>query len=99
MPFDLPVKAAAYKDGPVLETTIPNFPLNLAEAVEKYGEEFVYADFVRNYVIKVQGKMRAEYNAPGNVSKTKKGSALAAISAARRRAAVLEANATDSVTE
>jgi len=101
--FDLSIKAAAYKDGPVLETIVPNFPENLAEAVKKYGEDFVFADFVRNYTIKVQGKMRAEYNAKGNISHTKKGSALAQITAARRaaaaRKAIMEANATSSVTD
>jgi hypothetical protein len=96
--LNLEIKAAAYKDGPILTTTVPNFPSNLKEAVAKYGEDNVFADFVRNYVIKVQGKMRTEYNAKDQISKTKKGSALAQVTAARRRAAIMAAEATSSVT-
>jgi hypothetical protein len=97
--LNLEIKAAAYKDGPILTTVVPNFPSNLKEAVAKYGEDNVFADFVRNYVIKVQGKMRAEYNAKDQISKTKKGSALAQVTAARRRAAILAAESESSVTD
>jgi hypothetical protein len=89
----LVIKAAATKGGKILTKEVPNFPINMAEAVERFGEDAVYADFVRNFTIKVQGKMRAEYTAPNTTGKTKSGSAIAQVLAARTAARIAELNA------
>ena len=72
------IEASASKGGKLLTKTMVDFPQTLAEAVEQYGEKKVFGHFVRNLVIEVQGKMRAEYKAPdgGGSSGTKTGSAL-----------------------
>lgn len=93
MPMVLVIKAAVVKGGKVITKEVPNFPINMAEAIARFGEDNVYADFVRNYTIKAQGKMRAEYTAPNTTGKTKQGSAISQVLAAREEAARAALNA------
>jgi hypothetical protein len=57
--------------------------MDLDEAVARFGKDEVYAGFVKSYVIAVQAKTRAQYKAPSTGTRTKSGSALAQIEAAR----------------
>lgn len=86
MAFTLKIEASLYEGGPVKSVEIPNFPVNLKEASEKFGEDAVYAGFVRTYTIAVQSKIRAQHKAP-TTGRTKRGSALAQVQAARMKAA------------
>jgi len=96
MPFTLKIEAKAWQDGPQCPTVeVPNFPLNIEEAISMYGREKVYADFLRNFVIPVQAKMRAAYKGKSIGTKTKKGSAVSQAreaSALDRRRAILAAS-------
>jgi hypothetical protein len=86
MAFTLKIEAT--KDGKTFSMDVPNFPTDLAEASAKYGEDAVYAGFVRSYVIALQAKMRAETKTGG---RTKTGSAIDQARQARMQAASLEA--------
>jgi|SRR5262245_22518593 len=88
MAFTLEIETSAFKGGPVLPTSVPNFPADLTEAVARFGEDAVYAGFVKSYVIAVQAKIRAQYKAPSSGTRTKRGSALAQAENARRSAAM-----------
>jgi hypothetical protein len=84
MPTTLKIEASAYKNGPMLSEDHVNFPVNLQEAVAKFGDDAVFAGFVKSYVIAAQAKIRAEYKAPSSSTRTKRGSALSQIENARR---------------
>lgn len=86
MAFTLKIEAT--KDGKVFELEVPDFPENLSEASAKFGEDNVYAGFVRSYVIAQQAKMRTETTSK---SRTKTGSAVDQARQARIRAASLAA--------
>lgn len=94
MAMNLVVEAAAYKDGPVLKRTYTNFPVDVQEAIKIFGEDVVFAGFVKSFTIAEQAKIRASYKAPSNGVRTKRGSALAQIENAKREMAMKEASLT-----
>jgi hypothetical protein len=55
------VKITVNFDGQVLAKDIPNFPVNIDEAIEQYGADKVYEDFCRNMVIREQAKLRHDF--------------------------------------
>lgn len=60
--------AESAEDGKVTATIGVNVGDNLREAVELYGEDFVYDNYVRQVVVSAQGKVRRELDAGTPVS-------------------------------